>query len=86
LAGAKLALSLLLCRSLPSRADTEVVHALTTFATFRDRRDLSGDPLVDFEIRRIRILWSDQLPGTPAAAAAPTPATMSGASTPASCG
>jgi hypothetical protein len=52
------------------QADTEVVQALTTFATFRDRRDLSGDPLVDFEIRRIRILWSDQLPGTPAAVAA----------------
>jgi hypothetical protein len=32
---------------------------------------MSGDPLVDFEIRRIRILWSDHLPGTPAAVATP---------------
>ncbi len=50
--------------------DGESVQALATFATFRDRREMEGDPLVDFEIRRIRILWSDQLPGTPAAQAA----------------
>ena len=48
--------------------DGESVHAMATFATFRDQRDTDGDPLVDFEIRRIRILWSDQLPGTPAMA------------------
>jgi hypothetical protein len=46
--------------------DGESVHAMATFATFRDQRDATGDPLVDFEIRRIRILWSDQVPGTPA--------------------
>jgi hypothetical protein len=46
--------------------DGESVHVLATFATFRDQRRISGDPLVDFEIRRIRILWSDQLPGAPA--------------------
>lgn len=47
--------------------DGESVHALATFATFRNQRESIGDPLVDFEIRRIRILWSDQLPGSPAA-------------------
>ena len=52
-------------------SDGEEIHAMATFATFRDHRDQSGDPLVDFEIRRIRILWSDQLPGTPALTAAP---------------
>ena len=50
-------------------ADGENTHALATFATFRDKRDVKGDPLADFEIRRIRILWSDHLPGTPAASA-----------------
>lgn len=52
-------------------SDGESVHAMATFATFRDQRDVTGDPLVDFEIRRIRILWSDQLPGTPAFATTP---------------
>lgn len=51
-------------------ADGESVHAIATCSTFRDQRDNKGDPLTDFEVRRIRILWSDQLPGPPAVTAA----------------
>ncbi len=41
------------------------VHALVTIAPFRDARGIVKDPLVDFQVRKIRILWSDQLPGKP---------------------
>lgn len=41
------------------------VHAMVTIAPFRDRRGREADPLVDFQIRKIRILWSDELPGEP---------------------
>jgi hypothetical protein len=49
-------------------ADGTEVHALATIAPFRDRRGIQADPLVEFEIRCIRILWSDQLPGSAPAA------------------
>ena len=41
------------------------VHALVTIAPFRDARGIVEDPLVEFKVRKIRILWSDQLPGKP---------------------
>lgn len=41
------------------------VHALTTIAPFRDARGVTPDPLVEFKVRKIRVLWSDQLPGKP---------------------
>lgn len=41
------------------------VHALTTIAPFRDARGISADPLVEFHVRKIRVLWSDQVPGKP---------------------
>ncbi|WP_108883016.1 PAS domain-containing protein [Anderseniella sp. Alg231-50] len=49
------------------------VHALTTIAPFRDGRGVTADPLVEFHVRKIRILWSDHLPGKPAS----TPASSS---------
>ncbi len=49
------------------------VHALTTIAPFRDARGVAPDPLVTFQVRKIRILWSDMLPGEPVS----TPASSS---------
>lgn len=46
-------------------ADGADVHALVTIAPFRDARGIVTDPLVGFQVRKIRILWSDQLPGKP---------------------
>jgi hypothetical protein len=49
------------------------VHALTTISPFRDSHGIAADPLVKFQVRKIRILWSDQLPGKPVS----TPASSS---------
>jgi len=46
-------------------ANGEDVHALVTIAPFRDAHGIVEDPLVGFKVRKIRILWSDQLPGKP---------------------
>lgn len=46
-------------------ANGTTVHALMTFAPFKRKNALQADPLVDFKVRRIRILWSDQIPGQP---------------------
>lgn len=46
-------------------ANGSSVHALVTIAPFRDARGIIEDPLVDFQVRKIRILRSDQLPGKP---------------------
>jgi hypothetical protein len=42
------------------------IHALATFAPFKRFGVTNADPLVEFQVRRIRILWSDQIPGQPA--------------------
>jgi len=49
------------------------IHALTTIAPFRDARGVDPDPLVKFQVRKIRILWNDLLPGEPVS----TPASSS---------
>ncbi|MGB7205712.1 MAG: PAS domain-containing protein [Anderseniella sp.] len=46
-------------------ANGKDVHAMLTIAPFRDRRGLEADPLVDFQIRKIKVLWTDELPGEP---------------------